>query len=336
MFKRTITGIVVAAFLMSSSASTAMGCAIGPLPAWYAEHPKLVHNPLSSVLGISFPKGTLVTFENKGLTSNVYIASPDTDGVYPGYRHGREDYRPLDYILGGDFDPDVQISVGKGLSAGVYSFNGGWSKTTIGDSNAKMGTVGLAKALGSSDNYESKQVRNRSRPVNTSVPSPDNQTMYAFYEGKRYDIKVTISYSLNPDYEEDKKDFGCGPTRTKKDTEPTSIGKELAEIQKTFEKPSGTSDESSAAGYRLTAMVVVGVASLAFAYVLVKKMPRTMLGKGRRKKRSKTLFTIPIIDLKVKDVGPVGRTAILAILLTLLLVILWLTQTDIVMTPYEL
>lgn len=207
--------------LASSQPSTVFGCALNPGDPWFTVTPEITSNPLSKQLGITFsPNASLVTFTNKGLTSDLYIASKDTNGKYPGYRDPQKSYRPAEEIIGHDFDPNVLVSVGERLPRGIYTFRGGWDKTTLNGSTEDSGTVVLDVALDSTDNYKTKQIVGDGRPSRTTIPSPDHQVMYAFYQGKRYDIKLILHYALNRDYDSFRTRNSCsnevGSTQGKK------------------------------------------------------------------------------------------------------------------------
>jgi hypothetical protein len=198
--------------LTSLQAPTALGCAINPGDRWFSAKPEITSNPLSSALGISFSQdGSLTTFTNQDLKSDLYIASKDTNGKYPGYDESRKDYRPVEKIIGHDFDPNILISVGKnGLPKGVYTFNGGWGRTDIGEKNNEIsGTAVLDAVLDSTDNYKTKQVIGDNRPEDSVAPGPDHQIMYAFYQGKRYDIELVLNYALNEKYNPHKTANSC-------------------------------------------------------------------------------------------------------------------------------
>ena len=139
-----------------------------------------------------------------------YIASKDTDGKYPGYDRTRKDYRPTEGVIGHSFDPNVLIAIKNGLPRGIYTFYGGWGKTDIGEkNNENSGTAALDSVLDSTDNYKTKQVIGDDRPENVIVPEPDHQTMYAFYQGEQYDIKLVLNYVLNEDYDPHKTANSC-------------------------------------------------------------------------------------------------------------------------------
>lgn len=209
--KRLFLLCLLSSFVLANSqVSPALGCALHPGDQWFSVKPEITSNPLSRLLAISFlENGSLVTFSNLGLTSDLYIASKDIDGKYPGYDKSMENYRPAEKIIGHDFDPNVLISTGNTLPKGVYTFQGGWSKTNIRESNDNSGTATLAKILDSTDNYKTKQVTRDNRPKTISAPEPDHQTMYAFYEGNRYDIELMLNYSLNDGYNPHKTARSC-------------------------------------------------------------------------------------------------------------------------------
>jgi hypothetical protein len=210
--KKVFLFFVLSALVLSTAqVSTVLGCALIPGDRWYSIKPEITNNPLSNILGIAFPKGNeIVTFTNRGLTSNLYIASKDVDGLYPGYHGSQRNYRPAEKIIGKDFDPNVLISVESGLPKGVYEFNSGWSKTRIGDINDKnTGTTTLGAVLDSTDNYHSKQQVGDDRPNYIPIPLPDHQIMYAFYQGTRYDIELILNYSLNDSYDTNKSKNAC-------------------------------------------------------------------------------------------------------------------------------
>jgi hypothetical protein len=203
---------IFAFILASSQTSTTLGCAIHPGDRWFSVKPEITSNPLSGVLGISFSEnGSLITFTNRGLNSDLYIASKDTDGKYPGYDRTRKDYRPTEGIIGHDFDPNVLIAVKNGLPKGVYTFYGGWDKdNNFSDTdNENSGTAVLDRVLDSTDNYKIKQIVGDNRPNDTLAPESDHQTMYAFYQGKRYDIGLTLHYTLNESYDPHKTANSC-------------------------------------------------------------------------------------------------------------------------------
>ena len=198
--------------LTSLQAPTALGCAINPGDQWFSVKPEIISNPLSGALGISFSEnGSLVTFTNQDLKSDLYIASEDTNGKYPGYDESIKDYRPVEKIIGHDLDPNLLISVGNNsLPKGVYIFHGGWSRTDIGENNSEnSGTATLDAVLDNTDNYKTKQVIGDDRPASVVVPEPDHQIMYAFYQGKRYDIDLVLKYSLNKEYDSHKTANSC-------------------------------------------------------------------------------------------------------------------------------
>lgn len=192
-------------------APTALGCAISSGDPWFSVKPAVVDNPLADSLEISFSEdGSLVTFVDKNLAGDVYIASKDTDGIYPGYDQSRKDYRPADKVVGHEFEPNILISTGTTMPKGIYEFYGGWGQTNIRDNGDKnSGTTSLSRALDSSDNYSGKQVVGDNRPDNVTVPTPDRQTMYAFYQGTRYDINIVLSYALNKNYDADATKNSC-------------------------------------------------------------------------------------------------------------------------------
>lgn len=198
--------------LTSSQTPTALGCAISPGDRWFSIRPKITSNPLSYALGISFSEnGSLITFTNQDLKSDLYIASEDTNGKYPGYDESRRDYRPVEKIIGHGFDPNVLISVeNKSLPKGVYTFHGGWSRTDIGEKNDEnSGTATLNAVLDSTDTYKTKQVIGDNRPEGSVAPEPDRQIMYTFYQGKRYDIELALNYTLNEKYDPHKTANSC-------------------------------------------------------------------------------------------------------------------------------
>ena len=195
----------------STNISAAMACGVALGADWYKITAKVANNPLSRVLGISFSeKGSLVTFTNRDLKSSLYIASKDTNGRYPGYDESYKSYRPLDNILGKGYDPNVLIAVEDNMPNGVYVFHSGWGQADIGNTqDINSGTVELASVLDSTDNYKSKQVSIGKRPADAVPPSPDRQTMYAFYEGTRYNIDLTLDYSLDEDYDTNRARTQC-------------------------------------------------------------------------------------------------------------------------------
>lgn len=194
-----LTSIII---LSSSQAPVALGCTMSPGDRWFSVKPEITNNPLSSLLEISFSEdNTLVTFTNRGLASDLYIASKDTDGQYPGYRDAQKEYRPAEKIIGHEFEPNILVSAGDGLPKGVYEFNGGWDTADSGGmSDENSGTAILDAVLDKTDNYKTKQIIGDDRPDTVSIPTPDAQTMYAFYQGKRYNIEIVLNYSLNKSY----------------------------------------------------------------------------------------------------------------------------------------
>lgn len=195
----------------NSQAPMVAGCALSRGDPWFVSNPEITDNPLSDLLDISFSEnGSLVTFTNQGLTSDLYIASKDIDGKYPGYDKSRSNYRPLETIIGHDFDPNIFISAGTSLPKGIFEFYGGWGHTNIGQKNdEESGTTTLSRALDSTDNYKTRQIVGDNRPNDTPVPQPDDQIMYAFYQGKQYDIKITINYAINNSYDPHKTANSC-------------------------------------------------------------------------------------------------------------------------------
>ena len=204
MKKFFFVSLVSIVILANTHATTVQGCAIDSGDPWYSVEADIISNPLSDVLDISISSNAeLVTFTNKGLTSDLYIASKDTDGKYPGYDQTLKDYRPLEGILGHNFDPNVKISVENNIPQSVSIFYGGWGHADIGHAGTDTpdsGTATLARVLDSTDNYITKQVVSHERPADVAIPEPDHQTMYAFYQGARYDIEIVLNYSLNNNY----------------------------------------------------------------------------------------------------------------------------------------
>jgi hypothetical protein len=207
--------VLTMVLVTSMNVSTALGCGLSLGDPWYKVQTKVISNPLSNVLGISVSENSnLITFTNHGLKSNLYIASKDTNGIYPGYSESLRNYRPLENIIGNDFDPNIQISTGDGLPKGVYEFYGGWGQTKIGsDNGTNSGTSTISRALDSTDNYKTLQKVGDNRPNDVAIPEPDHETMYAFYQGKRYDIDIVLNYSLNKNYDSKKTKNSCGEER---------------------------------------------------------------------------------------------------------------------------
>lgn len=203
--------LLSALILTNSQTPAALGCAIHPGDRWFSVRPEITNNPLSSILGISFSEnGSLITLTNKGLTSDLYIASKDTDGKYPGYDETRRNDRPVEKIIGHDFDPNVLFAVNHDFLRGVYTFYRGWDNDTFRDrSTENSGVAILDRALDSTDNYKTKQIIGDNRPEHTTSPEPDHQIMYAFYQGKRYDIELTLNYTLNESYDPHKTANSC-------------------------------------------------------------------------------------------------------------------------------
>ncbi|MDB5183786.1 MAG: hypothetical protein JWO07_467 [Candidatus Saccharibacteria bacterium] len=160
---------------------------------WFAADVKIT-NPLEDVLSTHlFSEATVVQFTDKGLKSDLYIGSKDMDGKYPGYTTEQTNDRPLDSVIGHDYEPNVLISEGGTLAKGTYFFRGGWVRASQ--------TIPLNTVLDSTDHYSPKQQSGLvARPAYVTAPAPDHQTMYAFYEGKMYNIDLDITYSLNPYY----------------------------------------------------------------------------------------------------------------------------------------
>lgn len=191
---------------------TVLGCAINLGDSWYAVTVKVISNPLSDILGVSFSdNGELITLTNRGIASNLYIGSKDTDGLYPGYREFQRDYRPKEEIFGKEFEPNVLISVGDGMPKGTYVFHGGWDDNSVirTKSTSNSETVVLSSVLDRTDNYKSRQRYADDRPGDAPIPEPDYQTMYVFYNGGRYNIDIVLNYSLKNNYNPNKVKNSC-------------------------------------------------------------------------------------------------------------------------------
>lgn len=211
---RRILSVVILSILLVANfdVPTAFGCVINLGDPWYKVDAQVVNNPLSDVLGISFSRnGGEVTFTNLGLKSNLYIASKDIDGLYPGYRESQRNHRPYEKYIGKDYDPNVIISIDEDFpQKGIFSFYNGWHETRISDEDdLNTGTLSLARALDSTDNYKTKQVTGDGRPDDVPIPDPDYQTMYAFYDGSQYNIDIILSYSINDSYSPDRSSKSC-------------------------------------------------------------------------------------------------------------------------------
>lgn len=250
--------------------SVVHGCALSPGDSWYVVEAKAINNPLSDILGVSFSgNGELITLTNLGITSNLYIGSKDLDGKYPGYDESRRGYRPKEEIFGKEFEPNVLISVGDGMPKGMYVFRGGWGDGLIlsDRSTSNSATIVLRDVLDSTDNYNSKQKVGDGRPLDAPIPEPDYQTMYAFYEGVRYEIPVVLNYSLKENYIPDKMSRSCTG--------------EATALSHTASKRSHASEYGFS---YLAVLVLVLIGVIIFSVARIKR-PKKIALKGKTRKR---------------------------------------------------
>lgn len=189
--------LLLSLLMVMSLSPSAFACVAPPGKPWFAVNVAFDNNPLSNDLAVSSNEDML-KLTNLALKSNAYIITKDTDGIYPGYPVSLGNHRPLDDVIGHDYEPRLLINVdATGLGKGTYAFNGGWSK--VEDSQDNTATISIFTLLNPTE-VKSQQHIGNGRPADLPAPVPQPFTLHVYYDGQIYDIPGTITYSSSPTY----------------------------------------------------------------------------------------------------------------------------------------
>ncbi|MBU1970327.1 hypothetical protein KJ605_00915 [Patescibacteria group bacterium] len=155
-----------------------------------------------------------LSFDNATLPDGIKIV--EIDPTYEPYAFVNENSEPFYIVrpnntdwkifpnseLPKNYEPRFKITPGQVYFWGQLSSKDteGWKPNSGGINNSAVTSVEIDQSIYSLDS-ESRQIYKDNRPETVDIPDPQNFTILAFYKGSPIEIKGTLSYSLNENYD---------------------------------------------------------------------------------------------------------------------------------------